>query len=62
MIEMFVVGIALDTRQGNSPIVLLNDSTKRRTLPIWIGANEANAIQRALENVKPERPIPMTCS
>lgn len=56
MIEMFVAGIALDARNGH-PIVVLNDSTKRRALPIWIGMAEANAITRALDNVKPERPM-----
>ena len=56
MIEMFVAAIALDARNGH-PIVLLNDSTKRRALPIWIGMAEANAINRALENQKPERPM-----
>ena len=56
MIEMFVAGIALDARNGH-PIVVLNDSTKRRALPIWIGMAEANAITRALDNLKPERPM-----
>src|ERR1700722_16773511 len=56
MIEMFVAGIALDARNGH-PIVVLNDSTKRRALPIWIGMPEASAISRALDNVKPERPL-----
>jgi bifunctional DNase/RNase len=56
MIEMTVAGIALDARTGH-PIVVLNDSSKRRALPIWIGLPEANAITRALENYKPERPM-----
>jgi bifunctional DNase/RNase len=56
MIEMTVAGIALDARTGH-PIVVLNDSSKRRALPIWIGMFEANAITRALENFKPERPM-----
>lgn len=56
MIEMHVAGIALDARNGH-PIVVLNDETKRRALPIWIGMAEANAISRALENFKPERPM-----
>jgi bifunctional DNase/RNase len=56
MIEMFVAGIALDARNGH-PIVVLNDTTKRRALPIWIGMAEANAITRALDNLKPERPM-----
>lgn len=56
MIEMFVAGIALDARSGQ-PIVVLNDPTKRRALPIWIGMAEASAISRALDNHKPERPM-----
>lgn len=56
MIEMHVAGIALDARNGH-PIVVLNDSTKRRALPIWIGVAEAQAISKALDNHKPERPM-----
>lgn len=56
MIEMYVAGIALDARTGH-PIVVLNDPSKRRALPIWIGMFEANAITRALDNYKPERPM-----
>jgi uncharacterized protein len=56
MIEMLVAGIALDARTGH-PIVVLNDPTKRRALPIWIGVAEASAISRALDNFKPERPM-----
>lgn len=56
MIEMHVAGIAMDTRNGH-PIVVLNDPLKRRALPIWIGMFEANAITRALDNYKPERPF-----
>lgn len=53
---MYVAGIALDARNGY-PIVILNDSTKRRALPIWIGMAEAKAIGHALDNYKPERPM-----
>lgn len=56
MIEMFVTGIAIDVR-NNHPLVILNDSTKKRALPIWIGQAEAQAIARALEGFKPERPL-----
>src|SRR5215471_5355004 len=56
MIEMYVAGISLDARNGH-PIVVLNDSSHRRALPIWIGMAEANAITRALDNQKPERPM-----
>ena len=56
MIEMFVTGIALDVR-NNHPLVILNDAEKKRALPIWIGHAEAQAIARALEGFKPERPL-----
>jgi bifunctional DNase/RNase len=56
MIEMQVMGIALDTRTG-SPIVVLNDVEGRRALPIWIGSAEASAIIRQLENIKSARPM-----
>ena len=56
MIEMTVAGIAMDARNG-APIVVLNDPLKRRALPIWIGMFEANAITRALDNIKSERPL-----
>ena len=56
LIEMFVAGIALDARNGN-PIVVLNDNAKKRALPIWIGMAEATSITKALEKVKPERPM-----
>ena len=56
MIEMKVMGIALDTRTG-SPIVVLNDKENRRALPIWIGSAEASAIIRKIENIKVQRPM-----
>ncbi|MGE0200287.1 MAG: bifunctional nuclease family protein [Candidatus Melainabacteria bacterium] len=56
MIEMHVMGIALDTRTG-TPIVVLNDMENRRALPIWIGTAEASAIIRQLENIKSARPM-----
>ena len=56
MIEMRVMGIALDTRTG-SPIVVLNDMENRRALPIWIGSAEASAIIRKIENIPSSRPM-----
>ncbi len=56
MIEMKVMGIALDTRTG-SPIVVLNDLDNRRALPIWIGSVEASAIIRKIENIQSSRPL-----
>lgn len=56
MIEMRVMGIALDTRTG-SPIVVLNDKENRKALPIWIGSAEASAIIRKIENIPSTRPM-----
>jgi bifunctional DNase/RNase len=56
IIELYVMGIALDTRTG-TPIVVLNDQENRRALPIWIGTAEASAIIRQLENIKSARPM-----
>ena len=56
MIEMQVMGIALDTKTG-SPIVVLNDKENRKALPIWIGSAEASAIIRHIENIQAPRPM-----
>lgn len=56
MIEMRVMGIALDTRTG-SPIVVLNDKENRKALPIWIGSAEASAIIRKIEDIPSARPM-----
>ena len=56
MIEMRVMGIAIDTRSG-SPIVVLHDKENRKALPIWIGSAEASAIIRKIENLKVARPM-----
>jgi len=56
MIEMKVMGIALDTRTG-TPIVVLHDKDNRKALPIWIGSAEASAIIRKLENLIVSRPM-----
>ncbi len=56
MIEMKVMGIALDTRTG-SPIVVLHDLDNRKALPIWIGSAEASAIIRKIENISVSRPM-----
>jgi len=37
--------------------VVLREEEGERTLPIWIGAPEANAIALELQGVKPERPL-----
>lgn len=56
MIEMKVMGIALDIRT-NSPIVVLNDLENRKALPIWIGSAEASAIIRCIEGLVVQRPM-----
>lgn len=56
MIQMRVMGIAIDTRTGN-PIVVLNDLDNRKALPIWIGSAEASSIIRKIENIKVLRPM-----
>lgn len=56
LVELYVMGIALDTRTG-TPIVVLNDQENRRALPIWIGTAEASAIIRQLEDIKSARPM-----
>lgn len=56
MIEMRVMGIALDTRTG-SPIIVLNDLENRRALPIWIGSAEATSIIRKIEKIPSTRPL-----
>ena len=56
MIEMKVMGIALDTRTG-SPIVVLHDLENRKALPIWIGSAEASSIIRKIENLSVSRPM-----
>ena len=56
-LEMKVRGLALDPL-SNLPIIILRDDEEKRSLPIWIGIYEANAI--ALELEKIETPRPMT--
>ena len=56
MIEMKVMGIALDVRT-NSPIVVLHDLDNRKALPIWIGSAEASAIIRCIEGLIVARPM-----
>ncbi|MGB3493991.1 MAG: bifunctional nuclease family protein [Elainellaceae cyanobacterium] len=56
MLEMKLAGIALDAATRN-PIVLLQDTTDRRQLPIFIGQEQARAIINALEKQSPPRPL-----
>ena len=55
-VEMKVRGLALDP-VSNMPIIILRDDEEKRSLPIWIGIPEANAIALELEKVAPPRPL-----
>ncbi len=56
MVRMKVAHLGLD-RNNNTPVVVLKEAAGERTLPIWIGASEANAIALELQGIKPERPL-----
>jgi bifunctional DNase/RNase len=51
-----VIGILLD-ENSKVPIVVLKTLEDNMQLPIWIGPVEAMAIQNALDNVEPARPM-----
>jgi len=56
MIEVKVVNVAIDMK-SNMPVIILKEKEGNKTLPIWVGLFEAQAIALALENVKPPRPL-----
>lgn len=56
MIQMKVQGLTIDPAT-NSPILILQELTGERTLPIWIGLLEATAIASELEKVSFSRPM-----
>lgn len=56
MIRMTIAHLGLD-RSTQSPVVVLREDGGDRTLPIWIGAPEANAIAMELKGEKPARPM-----
>jgi hypothetical protein len=55
-LEMKVKGLALDPT-SNLPILILRDEEEKRSLPIWVGVNEANAIALELEKIATPRPM-----
>lgn len=56
LIEMFIKGVMIDP-VTSMPIIVLRDEDGERTLPIWVGPVEANAIALQIENVAPPRPM-----
>ena len=55
-IEMSIKGLMVDPI-SNMPIVILRDKEGIRTLPIWVGMFEANAIALQIENISTPRPM-----
>lgn len=55
-VEMKVRGLALDPL-SNMPIIILRDEEEKRSLPIWVGIFEANAIALELEKITTPRPM-----
>lgn len=55
-VEMKVRGLALDPL-SNMPIIILRDEEEKRSLPIWVGIFEANAIALELEKIPTPRPM-----
>lgn len=56
LVEMKVRGITLDP-VSNMPIVILRDLDNKKSLPIWIGIFEANAIASEMEKLNTPRPM-----
>ena len=56
-IQEVVVSTVIEDQQWHTYVVLLKEKFGERTLPIWIGENEAMAIALMLEGVKPKRPL-----
>ena len=56
MVEMSVIGIALDAA-SRSPIVLLRDPSRRRQVPIWIDQAQAHNIIAGLNGEPSPRPL-----
>ena len=56
MIEVTVSKVAIDVN-SKMPVIVLKEKDGDKTLPIWIGLFEAQAIALALENVRPPRPL-----
>jgi len=56
MVEMKVQGLFFDS-ETNQSIVVLKEEATGRTLPIWVGLFEANAITMGIEHTWTPRPM-----
>ena len=55
-IEMKVRALALDP-MSNMPIIILRDEDEKRSVQIWVGPFEANAIALEMEKIPTPRPM-----
>ena len=56
MIKMEIKGLLMDP-VSNMPMIILRDEEEKRSLPIWVGLFEANAIALEMEKVSTPRPM-----
>lgn len=56
MIPVKILGVQMERMSGSPVVLLVEQGTGERVLPIFIGAPEARAIALALEGVEPPRP------
>jgi bifunctional DNase/RNase len=56
LVEVRVQSLGLD-RSTNTPVVILQESSGERVLPIWIGPGEASAIAMQLADMEFARPL-----
>ena len=56
MVLVAVTRLGID-RDTNTPVVVLSEASGERSLAIWIGASEANAIALGLRRLRTERPL-----
>ena len=57
MLRPMVISVLAVDSQTKTPIVILKEVDGERTLPIWIGLLEANAIASELRGIKFTRPM-----
>lgn len=55
-VEVEVRSVGFDSA-SQSPVVLLQDTTRTHALPIWIGPLEAQSIAMQIEGISPPRPM-----
>lgn len=56
MIRVTVAQLGID-RNTNTPVVVLQEVDGERSLPIWIGPGEAQAIAMELQGIRAQRPM-----